>query len=267
LDIATIIGLVLGIACVLFGMITGGGDMMQFWDPASVFITIGGAVSATVMSFPLSNLAKLGGAIKAGFIPKKIDLNHDIDMIIDIANVARKEGLLALEDAVATMQEPFLKKGIMLMVDGSDPELIKSVLETELSYIEARHSIGSDMLMTLSSYGPAFGMIGTLIGLIQMLGGLDDPSNLGAGMSKALITTLYGSMIANMFATPLGKKLRVRSGEEILEKELLMEGLLSIQDGENPRIIRDKLTSFISRKEAEKASSSSAGGRQETAEA
>jgi chemotaxis protein MotA len=264
MDIATLIGLAVGITCVLFGMVTGGGSMMQFFDPASIFITIGGAFAATIMSFPLSTITGIGGAIKVGFFAKKIDLNKDIDMIIDIANVARKEGLLALEDAVANIDEPFLKKGIMLMVDGSDPELIKSVLETELSYIESRHATGSDVMMTLSSYGPAFGMIGTLIGLIQMLGGLDDPSSLGAGMSKALITTLYGSMLANMFATPMGKKLKIRSGEEILEKELLMEGLLSIQDGENPRIIRDKLNSFISRKQIAKGSASSEG-RQETA--
>ncbi len=267
MDIATVVGLLIGIVCIVYGMVGGGGDAMLFVDVSSIFITIGGAVGATVMSFPLSNLTKMGGAIKACFISKKIDLNKDIDMIIDIANIARKEGLLALEDAVANMQEPFLKRGIMLMVDGSDPELIKSVLETELSYIESRHAVGSDMFMTLSSYGPAFGMIGTLLGLIQMLSGLDDPSTLGAGMSKALITTLYGSMLANMIATPMGKKLRIRSGEEILEKELLMEGLLSIQDGENPRIIRDKLTSFLSRKDAAKAAAGSTGGRQETAEA
>lgn len=261
MDIATIIGLVLGVACVIFGMSSG--DVSQFWDVDSVLITIGGAVGATIMSFPLSNILKIGGAFKTAFITKKIDLNKDIDLIIDIANIARKEGLLALEDAVANVDEPFLKKGIMLMVDGSDPELIKSVLETELSYIESRHSTGSDFFMTLSSYAPAFGMIGTLIGLIQMLGGLDDPDSLGPGMSKALITTLYGSMLANMVCTPIGKKLKIRSGEEILEKELLMEGLLSIQDGENPRIIRDKLNSFISRKEVAK----SGGGKKETAEA
>jgi len=266
MDIATMIGLGLGILCFLYGVIGGGGDASQFVDMSSIYITIGGAVGATLMSYPMSTHMKIGGALKAAFFSKKIDLNKDIDMIIDIANVARREGLLALEDAVANIDEPFLKKGVMLMVDGSDPELIKSILETELSYIENRHSVGSDWFMTMSSYGPAFGMIGTLIGLIQMLGGLDDPNALGPGMSKALITTLYGSMLANMFCTPIGKKLKIRSGEEVLEKELLMEGILSIQDGENPRVIREKLTSFISRKEASKSGSASAQ-QTDTAEA
>ncbi len=251
MDLATIIGLVLGVGCVVYGMMIGG-DMGLFYDQSSIFITVGGTIAATVMSFPLKTLLSMPSALKNAFIRKPIDMNKDIDMIIDIANVARKEGLLALEDAANSVKDPFLKKGIMLMVDGSDPELVKSVLETELSYIEARHAVSIDFMMTMSSFGPAFGMIGTLIGLIQMLSNLEDPSTLGSGMSVALITTFYGSCLANMICTPLGKKLRIVSGEEILQRELLMEGLLSIQDGENPRIIRDKLTSFISRKEAMK---------------
>lgn len=262
MDLATIIGFIAGVVCIVYGM-SWSGDMGMFFDINSILIVVGGSISASLISFSLKDLGNLASALKATFFTKKIDLNRDIDMIIDIANTARKEGLLALEGAAGNINDPFLRKGIMLMVDGSDPELVKSVLETELSYIESRHSVGVDYMFTLSSYAPAFGMVGTMIGLIPMLKQLEDPSALGPGMSVALITTFYGSIMSNLICTPLGKKMRVRTADEILRKELLMEGLLSIQDGENPRIIRDKLTSFISRKEASKGS----GGRAETMEA
>jgi len=181
-----------------------------------------------------------------------VDLNEDIELIISIANIARREGLLALEDAVAEMDNPFLKKGIMLIVDGADAELIKNILETEIYFIQTRHNQGQAVINSMAQYAPAYGMIGTLIGLIIMLQSLDDINSLGPAMATALITTFYGVILANLIFTPISKKLKEKSEAEALQKELYIEGLLSIQNGENPRIIRDKLTSFIARKELRK---------------
>ena len=200
----------------------------------------------------------MGTAFKA----QNVDLSKDVDNIIYIANIARREGILALEESVSQMDDPFLKKGIMLIVDGSDPELVRSIMETELDFIHERHTQGQAVLLQMSAYSPAFGMIGTLIGLINMLAKLDDPSSLGPGMATALVTTFYGSMLANMVFTPLAKKLGVMSSEEYLRKELVLEGILSIQDGENPRIIREKLNAFLSHsqlREYEKRQSGEAG--------
>lgn len=191
----------------------------------------------------LKNLVKvIGEAFKA----KNFDLSKDLDTIINIANIARREGILALEEAVADMDDPFLKKGIMLIVDGSDPELVRSIMETELDFISDRHSQGQAVLLQMSSYSPAFGMIGTLIGLINMLAQLSDMDSLAGNMAIALVTTFYGSAMANMIFTPLAKKLGIMSSEEYLRKELILEGILSIQDGENPRVIREKLNAFLS---------------------
>ena len=170
-------------------------------------------------------------------------------MIIGIANVARREGLLALEDTMNDVDNVFLKKGIMLIVDGTDTELIKNILETEVYFIQSRHSEGQAMISTMAGYAPAYGMIGTLIGLIVMLKNLGDADALGPGMATALITTFYGVVLANLVFTPIAKKLKAQGDLEALQKELYIEGLLSIQEGENPRIIRDKLTAFIARRE------------------
>jgi chemotaxis protein MotA len=219
---------------------------MDFYDAASIFIVIGGVIGSTVISYPLDTLKNLVKIIGNAFKAKKIDLNKDVDMIIDIANVARREGILALEETINNSDDPFLKKGIMLITDGSDPELVRSIMETELSFIKDRHGRGQAVLLQMSAYSPAFGMIGTLIGLINMLTTLSDMDSLGPNMSVALVTTFYGCILANVVFTPLAKKLKAQSDEEYLRKELILEGILSIQDGENPRIIREKLNAFLS---------------------
>lgn len=255
MDVTSVLGIVAGFAAVIISiLIDKGSDITIFVNLPSVFITIGGAAFATIASYPIKTLKTMGTVLKKAFTAgAEIDLQKDIEMIMTIANIARREGLLALEDAVEKMDNEFFKKGIMLVVDGADPELIKNIMEAEIYFVQDRHATGQSMLETLSELGPAYGMIGTLIGLINMLNNLDDPSSLGPGMAVALITTLYGSMLANWFCIPLSKKLKSKTAEETMEKELLLEGLLSIQDGENPRIIKDKLVSFISRNELRSA--------------
>lgn len=244
----TLIGIVAGFACIAISIMFDG-QLVAFFDVPSVFIVFGGTICSTMVSYSGKALKSLKTVYSNAFKSKKIDLNEDIEMIIRIANIARREGLLALEDAMEDVNNPFLKKGIMLIVDGADTELVKSILETEITFIQERHNQGQAIILSMAGYAPAFGMIGTLIGLINMLRDLSDVDKLGPGMAVALITTFYGVVLANLVFTPIAKKLKAQSDSEALQKELYMEGLLSIQDGENPRIIKDKLTSFIARRE------------------
>ncbi len=245
MEITTIGGILFGLMCIVVSIFIGG-SINSFVDVQSIFIVVGGVIAATVISYPLKVLLNLIKVVRNAFIAKPVDLFKDVEMIIDIANIARREGILALEESINNADDPFLKKGIMLIIDGSDPELVRSIMETELAFIKERHTQGIAVLLSMAAYSPAFGMIGTLIGLINMLLALDDPDTLGPSMAVAMITTFYGCVMANLFFTPLAKKLKYMSDEEYLRKELILEGILSIQDGENPRIIREKLNAFLS---------------------
>lgn len=244
MDIATVLGLVLGIGFTLWGIMVSG-DLGSYYDFPSIVIVLGGTVAATLLAYPMSSLAGIGKVFQKAFLHKDVSTNKIIEDIISLANVARKEGLLSLEEYGSKLDDEFLKKGIMLIVDGTDPELVRNILETELTFLEERHGQGQGMLEAMGNYAPSFGMIGTLIGLVNMLKTLDDPSTVGPQMSVALITTFYGSALANIVFIPLAQKLKIRSKSEVLVKELMIEGLLSIQAGENPRIIEEKLKTFI----------------------
>ena len=193
------------------------------------------------------------------FKTPSLDTPQIIKKIIDLSNIARKEGLLSLEEAAADLDDAFLKKGILLIVDGTDPELVRGILETELTCIEDRHKKRIDFWMNIAAMGPAWGMIGTLIGLILMLQNLSDASTIGPNMATALITTLYGSMLANWIGTPVATKLKANSENETMVKEIMIEGLLSIQAGENPRVIEEKLKSFLAPKDRASAGSEEGG--------
>lgn len=258
--------MIIAFVCIVVSILLSG-DLGGYIDGPSIFIVFGGIIAATIVSYPMSVLKNLIKVMGMAFKSKKVDLSQDVENIINIANVARREGILALEETVREMDDPFLKKGIMLIVDGSDPELVRSIMETELDFIKERHAQGQAVLLQMSAYSPAFGMIGTLIGLINMLADLSDPDSLGPGMATALVTTFYGSFLANVVFTPLAKKLGIMSSEEYLRKELILEGILSIQDGENPRIIREKLNAFLSHSqlreyELKQGNSSDSGGNE-----
>ncbi len=249
LDIASIIGLIVCIVMVIFGIVTGElgfAALPNFIDPPSVLITLGGTAAATLTGMSLKEY--LAGFKSIGLILKAqvVDEASTIRNIIDLSNVARKEGLLSLEEAANNLEDEFLKKGILLIVDGTDPELVRAILETELSCIESRHKKTINFWDTLATNGPAWGMIGTLIGLVNMLKNLDDASTIGPNMAVALLTTLYGSLVANWICTPVSNKLKANNDVEIMLKEVMIEGLLSIQAGENPRVIEEKLKSFLS---------------------
>ncbi len=244
MDFATAIGFIFGIGLITWG-ISLSGNLKTFFEITSLMIVLGGTISATFISFPLGKVMNTFKIVKNAFAKKSLSEIDLINQIIELANIARKEGLLALEEATEEIDDLFLKKGVTLIVDGTDPELVRNILETELTFIQERHKEGQRILETMASLSPAFGMIGTLIGLINMLKDLDDPSSVGPNMAVALITTFYGTVFANLVFLPLATKLKVKSKNEILIKEMMIEGLLSIQAGENPRIIEAKLKTFL----------------------
>ncbi len=251
MDISTIIGAFAGV--ILFGgAIIMGGNTVIFLSLQSIMIVLGGTLAGVMISFSFDDLTKIPSLIKISLQEHTLESDGIIDILVELAEKARREGLLALEDNVREIDDQFLQKGVQLVIDGTDPELVRNILETKLTFLEERHKHGKNIFATMGQLSPAFGMIGTLIGLIQMLSQLDSPDNLGSGMAVALITTLYGAILANLFFIPLSKKLAVRSEEEILMKEVMIEGILSIQAGENPRIIREKLEAFLA-KEGEEA--------------
>ncbi len=247
MDLASIIGLVGGVVIVIFGTVVSGLNLMDIINIPSVLITVGGGVTSTLTSHSLHTIMNVWKYTRFAFTPRNSDLVSLIQTLVNFSDRARREGLLSLEDDLANLDEPFLKKGIQLVVDGTDPEMVRNILETDMENIHSRHESGAKFWGDLGFYFPAFGMLGTLIGLVQMLRnmGTGDSSAIGAGMAAALITTLYGSFMANIIALPLNKKLSLRDGDEMSEKSIMLEGILSIQSGDNPRIVKDKLASFL----------------------
>lgn len=229
----------------IIGSILLNGSLGAFIDIPSMMIVVGGTIAATLVAYPLPKVKEVIKLTQKVFKERQSNPNEVIESMIELANKARKEGLLALEESSAGIDDEFIQKGVMLVVDGTDPDLVRTLLETELDFLEERHKSGQGLFETMGSLAPAFGMVGTLIGLINMLKKLDDPSSIGPAMSVALLTTFYGSFLANMIFIPVANKLKIRSREETLEREIIVEGLLSIQAGENPRIIEEKLKAFL----------------------
>lgn len=247
MDIASLAGMLLGVVMFLFGVFSSGGasGLLNMFDLPSIIITLGGSISGTLASNKLQDFIAGLKSITLTFKEVPQDPAAVIRNIIDLSNTARKEGLLALEEAANGIEDEFLKKGIMLVVDGTDPELVRGIMETDLGCIEQRHKKSIAVWEKWGELGPAWGMIGTLIGLVDMLYHMDDPSTLGPAMAVALITTLYGSLLANWICTPVSNKLKADNAIEMQQKEVMIEGLLSIQAGENPRVIEEKLKSFL----------------------
>lgn len=263
MDIASLVGFILGVGMFIFGVITGDEGVAalgNFFHVPSILITIGGSLAGVLASHKLEDAIKGFQGFTKIFKETKTDVGEVIKNIIDLSNIARKEGLLALEEAANGIEDEFLKKGVMLVVDGTDPELVRGILETDLTCIETRHKKVIGFWQKWAELGPAWGMIGTLIGLINMLKTMSDPSTVGPNMATALITTLYGSLLANWLCIPVANKLSVNNDMEIMIKEVTVEGLLSIQAGENPRVIEEKLKSFLSPKMRESMAEERAGG-------
>lgn len=244
MELGTIVGLISGLVLV-FTTIFLGGEFMAFIDIQSALVVFGGSIAATFVAFSFSEVLGVVSVVKNAFFGTKTDYVQIIEVVVELSKKARREGLLAVDKEVSKIDNEFLRNGMEMVVDGTEPDLIRKVMETELSYLQDRHAKGQQLFSTLGMYSPAFGMIGTLIGLIAMLQNLDDPAAIGPGMAVALITTFYGALVANLVFLPLATKLNNHSGNEILEKEMIIEGVLAIQFGEHPNTISRKLLNFI----------------------
>lgn len=245
MDIGTLIGLGVAVVAIFLGIVLGGGSPASLFDPTSVLVVAGGTLGATVLAYPLGRILKIHKVLMKALFVKPTDPSGVITDLVHFAEIARREGILALENHVEDMKDEFIVRGVKMAVDGTDPELIQQIMDTELEALQDRHAQGKAILDTIGRYCPAFGMIGTLLGLIFMLSNMDDPSKIGPGMAVALITTLYGALIANVVTGPLADRLAARDAEEVLVKSIIAAGVMAIQSGDNPRVVESKLLTFL----------------------
>jgi chemotaxis protein MotA len=243
MDIATVIGVVAGLG--IIGAAIGTTNLVFFLDLTSFLIVLGGTFAAFMVNYPMKDLIGFTGISMKTLFYKTSGPNDVIPQLLDFAGRARRDGILALQSVMGTVEDPFMQKGLQLAIDGAEPQAILKILETEVEYTKERHQRGLEMMQTLGTFAPAFGMIGTLVGLVLMLQKLDDPSTIGPSMSIALITTFYGALMANLMFLPMAGKLKKRNNDEVVVQELLVEGIISIANGDNPRIIEQKLNAFL----------------------
>jgi chemotaxis protein MotA len=245
MDMSTIIGLAGCWIIFAFSVFMGGVSIFTYINMPSVVMVLGAPVFALLVAAPTGRVLSLFKFFMITMRLPAYEIEKTIRIMVEFSERARREGLLALEDNLQELDDDFMRRGIQLVVDGTDPEIIKSILYNEVGQIESRHAANIKVIDVWGALFPAFGMLGTLIGLIAMLANLQDQSTLGSGMAVALITTLYGSMGANMFCIPLSAKLNDRTKDEMMFKEIIIEGILSIQSGDNPRILQEKLVAFL----------------------
>ncbi|MBW2302784.1 MAG: flagellar motor protein [Deltaproteobacteria bacterium] len=244
MDIATLVGIVLAFSLVLTAIMMGG-SIALFINIPSIMIVIGGTLGATMINYPLPDIMKVFKVVKNAFFMKSYTAKELISNFVSLAGTARREGILALESAINDIDDEFMKKGLQLSVDGLEPSSIRDILNTEIQSIQDRHKLGAEIFTTLGTFAPALGMIGTLIGLVQMLQTMNDPATIGPAMAVALLTTFYGALLANILCLPVAGKLRNKSSDEVMIKELITEGIVSIAKGDNPRILEQKLNAYL----------------------
>lgn len=247
MDLSTILGVGAAFGLMILAILQGG-PLSIFFNIPSLMIVFGGTAGNTLVNFPFSDVFDAFNVAKKTILYKERSINDLIIQLMEFANKARKEGILALQGAMENIDDEFLVKAMQMAVDGQEPETLRNMLTTEIDYIQQRHEKGASIFLAIAAYAPAMGMVGTLIGLVQMLQTMDDPSTIGPAMAVALLTTFYGAVIANVFCTPMAGKLRLRSEAELLTKTLIIEGMQSILSGENPRIMEQKLHAFIAPK-------------------
>lgn len=262
MDLTTIIGIVAGFGIVLQG-ISQSGSLWNFFDVPSIVIVFGGVICAVIASFPFSVLKSVVSHMKVLIGGKAFKPEPLIESLVEFAQLARKNGLLALEEKANELEDPFYKRSIMLVIDAMEAEKVREVLEAEVDNMIARHDEEASVYDKASAYAPAFGMIGTLVGLINMLKEMDltsgASSSIGANMSVALVTTFYGCMLSNLVFLPIAKKLRVRNEEEVLYRQIVIEGVLGIQAGDNPKTLKERLASMLTSRQKVKILGSEGG--------
>ncbi len=244
MDLGTIIGLLAGIACVIIS-ISIGGELGSYWNLPSVFITVGGGICSTLISFRLKDVLSVFKVSRHIFLDKTSSATEIIAMMVKLSEKTRREGLLSIEPELEEMEDPFIKQSLQLVVDGIESETIQDFMDTEIENMQSRHRKGIDIFNMMGAIFPAWGMIGTLIGLINLLLKLEDPAQIGPSMSVALVTTFYGSFLSNFICLPIAGKLKMKSDEEVNQKEMIAEAVISIQAGENPKMLEQKLSIFL----------------------
>lgn len=246
---ATIAGVILANGAMAYSIVVAGASFSAFIDIPSVIMVVVGGIAAVVIAYPFGVVFNIFNVMKKAFFPNVPTVTPVITQLIEFAEIARRDGILALENKTAEIKDPFILMGIQMAIDGTDGEIMEAVLRSEVESMAVRHKLGKTVLETTARYAPAFGMIGTLIGLIIMLGNMSNPDAIGPGMAVALLTTLYGAYMANAFCLPFADKLGYYSRKELEVREVIIRGLLAIQNGDNPRIIEQKLGTFLSAKE------------------
>lgn len=253
MDIATIVGVVIGVALMLMSiLISEGASLGGFFNAPSVLVVVGGATAAVLICFPLKNVLGVFSVTKNVLFNRQESYSELIEQIVSLAETARRDGLLALENRVEDISNPFVVLGIQMAVDGTRPEVIEAIMRTEMDAVATRHRTGKGVLDQMGRFAPAFGMIGTLMGLIIMLGNMS-PETIGSGMAVALLTTLYGAIVSNLFCLPFAEKLSFIHQHEMLAMEIIVRGIMAIQSGDNPRVIEQKLSTFLPPKQRAKA--------------
>ncbi|MEX2173313.1 MAG: motility protein A [Pirellulaceae bacterium] len=245
MDLTTLLGLTLAFGMMAASVLLSGGRFSSFWNVPSAMVVLGGTAGAVLVSFPFAAVRRLPRVVRSGLRASATDLPELVGQIVRLAEIARRDGLLALDSRLDEIENPFVRLGVQLAVDGTRPEIVEDVLRAENESMSLRHKEGRAMIEQMGRFAPAFGMIGTLLGLIVMLGNMADPSTIGSGMAVALVTTLYGAILAHGCLLPLAERLSYLSKQELAAREIVLRGILAMQAGENPGVIEQKLHSFL----------------------
>jgi chemotaxis protein MotA len=244
MDLGILFGF-LGTWVLIFWALMSGGSLGYFIDLPSIILVVGASGTTVYFCTPARNVKQIFKIIRKAFFFQSKSIEKLIEDLVSYAEIARRDGILSLENTTKDIDDPFIVRGIQMAVDGTDPELIEQIMNNELDNLGERHEAGKGLLDAMGKYAPAYGMIGTLVGLVVMLQNMDDPSKIGSGMAVALLTTMYGALIANGLALPLADRLARRSAEEVLYKTIIIKGVMAIQSGDNPRIVEQKLRTFL----------------------
>lgn len=259
MDLATIIGLIVGFGMIILAFVEEGGSLGSLMVLTAAMIVFGGTIGTILISFTLEEVKTLPKFFKMVFTEEHIDFLSMVESLVETADKARREGLLSLESQLGEMDNQFLKRGLQLVIDGTDPELTRSMLEMEIAAAESREKVGAEMFAQAGGYSPTMGIIGTVMGLVNVLGNLSDPGNLGPAIAVAFVATLYGVGFANLVWLPFGNKVKIKAAANASMMEMVLEGILSIQAGENPRVIKEKLMTFLPAHAREEAANTDKG--------
>ena len=263
MDLATVIGLILAWGAVLAALILEGGALSELFNLPAFLLVVFGTIGATLVSTSVRTIMSVPSVLRSTVRSNEIDLSENIDTVVDFARRARRDGVLALEEAAMRVDNKFLQKGIELVVDGNPSIVVREILETEVVAMQERHKVGETVFTTLGGFSPTLGIIGTVMGLISMLAKLSEPGKMGHAIAAAFIATLYGVAFANLLYLPIAGKLKSKTAAEVVAYEMIIEGVLSIQAGENPRMVETRMSAFLPPKLRIERQARSVGVREE----